>query len=72
MVWAIVDCKAVLFFESAIDVGGIAKGLVRIECRDSKEGWGEKLKIMTVYFADIKFIQNNYPFFQQQEIPIGL
>ena len=41
------------------------------ECRNGEGEWGETLKTTTVRYAYIKFVQN-YPFFQQREIPIGL
>ena len=41
------------------------------EFKNSQQEWGETLKNTTVRHADIKFVQN-YLFFQQWEIPIGL
>jgi len=41
------------------------------ECKNGEGEWGETLKNMTVHHAYIKFVQN-YPFFQQWEILIGL
>ena len=41
------------------------------ECRNGEGEWGETRKNTTVRYAYIKFVQN-YPFFQQREIPIGL
>jgi len=41
------------------------------ECENSKGDWRETIKNMTVRHAFVKFVQN-FPFFQQREIPIGL
>ena len=41
------------------------------ECKNGEGEWGETLKNTTVRHPYIKLVQN-YPFFQQWEIPIGL
>ena len=65
------DCKTVVFFANASD--GVGPSSIE-RSRASKNGegeWGETLKNKTVRHPYIKFVQN-YPFFQQREIPIGV
>ena len=49
----------------------IFKRKVWSESKNGEREWGETLKNTTVRHPYIKFVQN-YPFFQQREIPIGL
>jgi len=41
------------------------------KCKNGEGEWGETLKNTTVRLAYVKFVQD-FPFFQQREIPIGL